>query len=83
MLIRYLLLFLFGFGAGHVQSLVVGTLLMLLGCNAMLSGLLADLISSNRKLLEDVQYRVRKMDYDAKERKTTATQENAQERAAQ
>lgn len=61
--LRYLLIFLFGTGAGHVQSLILAALLMILGGQAFLSGLQADLIASNRKLLEDVQYRVRRMDY--------------------
>lgn len=30
----------------------------------MITGLLADVIASNRKILEDVQYHVRRMDYD-------------------
>ena len=29
-------------------------------------GLKADVIAGNRKLLEDIQYRIRKMDYDKK-----------------
>lgn len=73
--LRFLALFLLGTGAGHVQSLILATLLMLLGCQTFISGLQADLIASNRKLLEDIQYHVRRMDYrddnlpkDAKER---------------
>lgn len=37
---------------------------MLLGFLTYIMGLQADLIASNRKLLEDIQYHVRKLDYD-------------------
>ena len=37
---------------------------MLMGFQTGVIGLLADIIAANRKILEDVQYHVRKMDYD-------------------
>jgi hypothetical protein len=49
-------------------------MLVLVGFQTFMIGLQADLIASNRKLLEDVQYHVRKMDYDGvslKEDETT------------
>ncbi|ADU27911.1 glycosyltransferase family 2 protein [Ethanoligenens harbinense] len=61
---RFLILYLLGTGAGHIQSLILAILLILLGCSSVLSGLQADLIASNRKLLEDVQYRIRRIDYE-------------------
>ena len=36
----------------------------MVGFMTFVIGLLADIISKNRKILEDVQYHVRKMDYD-------------------
>lgn len=68
--IRYLVFFVMGNGGGHIQSLILTSILIFMGFQTILIGLLADLIASNRKLLEDVQYHVRKLDYDgAKERK--------------
>ena len=62
--IRFLVYFFMGAGAGHIQSLILCSTLLLLGFQTIVIGLLADVISANRKLLEDVQYHVRKMDYD-------------------
>ena len=49
-------------GSGHVQSLILAAVLMMLGAQTFFMGLQADLIAANRKLLEDVQYRVRKLE---------------------
>ncbi|MCM1496837.1 MAG: glycosyltransferase family 2 protein [Clostridium sp.] len=62
--IRYLVFFFTGGAAGHVQSLILASTLMMLGCMTGIIGLQADIIAANRKILEDVQYHVRKMDYD-------------------
>lgn len=60
--IRFLILMAMGEGDGHVQSLILTTILVMMGFQTITIGLLGDTISSNRKLLEDVQYRVRKME---------------------
>jgi glycosyltransferase involved in cell wall biosynthesis len=62
---RFSILFFMGFGKGHIQSLILSIALMLLGFEAILNGFQADLTAANRKLLEDIQYRVRKLDYDS------------------
>lgn len=49
-------------GAGHVQSLILGGVLMLMGFMAFLIGLLADLISFNRQLIEMTLERVRRIE---------------------
>jgi glycosyltransferase involved in cell wall biosynthesis len=46
-------------GIGHIQSLILAAVLMIVGMFVALIGLVADLISANRKLLEDLVYRVR------------------------
>jgi glycosyltransferase involved in cell wall biosynthesis len=46
-------------GGRYVQSLIFSAVLMIVGIQVMLIGLLADLISANRKLIEDLLYRVR------------------------
>lgn len=62
--IRFMVYYFMGAGAGHIQSLILCSTLMLLGFMTFIVGLQADLISANRKILEDIQYHVRKMDYD-------------------
>lgn len=66
--IRFLVYFFMGDGSGHVQSLIFASMLMMMGFITYMIGLVSDLISVNRKLLEDIQYHVRKMDYDSKEK---------------
>lgn len=50
--LRFLYYYLNGNGSGHVQSLILASLLLILGALTALCGLLADLTSVNRKLLE-------------------------------
>jgi hypothetical protein len=47
---------------GHVQSAILSVLLLILGFQTLQWGIMADLVASNRKLLEDVLYRVRSME---------------------
>ena len=49
-------------GTGHLQSLILSAVLMIVGFQVILIGLLADVISANRKLLEDLVYRVRSLE---------------------
>jgi glycosyltransferase involved in cell wall biosynthesis len=51
-----------GAPVGHIQSLIFSAVLMILGFQVLLIGLLADVISANRKLLEEVVYRVRSLE---------------------
>ena len=62
--IRYLVLLAQGVQGGHVQSLILSSILILMGFMTIVIGLQADIIASNRKLLEDIQYRIRKMECD-------------------
>lgn len=62
--VRFLIFYFHGMGNGHIQSLILAAVLLLLGFQTIITGLLADIIASNRKILEDVQYHVRRMDYD-------------------
>lgn len=66
--IRFLIYMFVGKGSGHVQSLILSSTLLMLGSMIWIIGLQADIISANRKILEDVQYHVRKMDYDSGEK---------------
>ena len=58
--IRYLVFFLMGQGAGHVQSVILAAIFLIVGVQVGLIGLAADLISFNRKILEEILYRMRK-----------------------
>lgn len=67
--IRYLVFMIIGESGGHIQSLILGSTLIMMGVMVFVMGLLADLMAKNRKILEDIQYHVRKMDYDGVEEK--------------
>ena len=60
--IRYLYYMLIGEGAGHVQSIILAAILMMLGFQTIVIGLISDLIAANRRLSEEIVYRLRKMD---------------------
>lgn len=61
---RYLYFIAVGGAGGHVQSLILACTLILMGFLCFVVGLLADILAANRKLLEDTQYHVRRMEYD-------------------
>ncbi|MDR2137579.1 MAG: glycosyltransferase family 2 protein [Synergistaceae bacterium] len=68
--LRFLvLMFVYGDSTGHVQSLLLAVALILIGVQTMVLGLQADLIAANRKIVEDVQYRVRRLFYDKQDKK--------------
>lgn len=50
-----------GGGTGHIQSLILAAVLMMLGFQTIIVGLQADVIAANRKIMEDIQRRVREM----------------------
>jgi len=60
--IRFLVFYLSGDRIGHVQSLILAAILTIVGFQVILFGLLADIVSRNRKVLEEVVYRVRKIE---------------------
>jgi glycosyltransferase involved in cell wall biosynthesis len=65
--VRFLYYYLFTTPAeaeGKIQSLILSAVLMIVGFQVLLIGLLADVISGTRKLLEDLLYRVRRMELD-------------------
>jgi hypothetical protein len=49
-----------GGGRGHIQSLVLGAVLILIGFQVGVIGLVADLISMNRMLEEEILYKCKK-----------------------
>jgi len=64
--LRFLFYYFTGQGTGHIQSLLLGVLLLLLGFQAGIAGLLADLIRHNRRLIEDQLYRTRMLELSIK-----------------
>ncbi len=57
---RWLWLYFGGTPRAHVPSLVAAAVCLLAGFQLMILGLVADLLSVNRKLLEDIQLRLRR-----------------------
>lgn len=62
LLARFLWFYVTDGGAGHIQSVIIGALLAGAGLLLVVIGLLADLIAVNRQLLEDVEWRIRRME---------------------
>lgn len=69
---RYLTFYFSGSGSGHIQSLILAALIMGLGLTGVVVGLVADLISVNRKLLEKVDWRVRQLEEHFREQRPAA-----------
>ena len=61
---RFLYFYAIGAGAGHVQSLIFSAVLLIVGFQIFLIGLVADLIGFNRKVLEEILYRLRRQELD-------------------
>lgn len=61
--VRFLIYFFIvpGGGNGHIQSLILAAVLMMLGFQTIIVGLQADVIAANRKIMEDIQRRVREL----------------------
>ena len=61
-MVRFLIYYFQGHGSGNLQSLLLGSILIISGFQTLLIGIVADLISFNRKMLEEILYRERKRD---------------------
>jgi hypothetical protein len=64
LLARFGYFYLIGEGSGHIQSLIIATILMVLGFVTILIGLLGDLIAKNRRLSEDIRFRLRRIELE-------------------
>ena len=76
---RFLYFYLIGDGAGHIQSLIFAAVLLLIGFQTMVMGLMADLIGSNRRLIENILYRVRKSEFDTNSKHNTKSEKELSE----
>ena len=56
---RFLYFYFNGAGSGHTQSLILASMMIIIGVQSAIVGLQGDIIAANRKLLEDIQYRVK------------------------
>ena len=65
--VRFVWYFLTGDGHGHIQSLILAAILLLTGVQVSLIAVLSELIAINRKLLEDIQSRVKSADLQNKQ----------------
>ena len=77
--LRFLYYYFTAGGAGHIQSLIISGVLVMLGFILIMIGLVADIISFNRRLIEDTLYRVRKIELDnllERECKNNSIEEN-------
>ena len=62
--IRFLYFLANGTGNGHIQSLILACTLIIIGFLTFMIGLVADVIAANRKILQDVQYHVKRLEYE-------------------
>ena len=62
--IRYIILLCMGSGQGNIQSLILCSMLVLIGVMICVLGLLADVMAANRKILQEIQSKVREIDYE-------------------
>ena len=60
--LRFLYYYLTGNGAGHIQSIILAMILLLISFYLLVFGILADLLAVNRRLLEDMQFRIKKIE---------------------
>lgn len=66
-IIRFLFFYFTGSGDGHIQSLVLGGMFLIMGFIAYLIGLVADLISFNRQILEMTLEKIRRMELNQRQ----------------
>jgi glycosyltransferase involved in cell wall biosynthesis len=78
-MLRFLWFALHGDTAGHIQSLVIGGAVLVLGAITFLLGILADLISANRKLAEATLEKLRGIEARLEQRESASPFEAAAE----
>jgi len=61
---RYLFFFFQGQTEGHVQSLILSAIMLIVGFQIIMMGISAELIAVNRQILEDIQVRIKKNEID-------------------
>ena len=64
--VRFLYFYFAMGGVGHVQSLILAAIFLIISFQVVILGLLASLIGANRFFIEDILYRVKKVEYSSK-----------------
>lgn len=59
---RFLYYYILGQGNGHIQSLIFAAVFLLSSVQLVIIAIIGDLLSINRKLLEDIQIRIKKFE---------------------
>ena len=80
-ILRFLWFWSQGTGSGHIQSLVLGGALLILGNLTAMMGLLADLIGTNRKLMEMTLERVRRIETELSQESRQLSEGHARDAA--
>lgn len=62
LLARFLFFYFTSQGDGHIQSLVISSILIITGFQTIIFGVFADLLAINRKLIEDIQIRTKRLE---------------------
>ena len=62
LIIRFLYFYYIGAGNGHIQSLIFASIFLITSVQLSITAIVGDLLSINRKLLEDIQTRVKKIE---------------------
>lgn len=57
--LRFLLYYYIGYGAGHVQSLILSAIMLIIGFQTLLLAVIADLLAINRRILEDLKQQLK------------------------
>ncbi|HZP67277.1 MAG TPA: glycosyltransferase family 2 protein [Rudaea sp.] len=63
--VRFVVFAMLGQGQGHVQSVIFSAMCITLGFLLFMLGFLADLMATNRRLLERIEWRLRNLENDA------------------
>jgi len=59
---RFIYYYQLGQGGGKIQSLILAAILLIIGFQVLIIGVVSDLISANRRLIEDMLLRVKKIE---------------------
>jgi glycosyltransferase involved in cell wall biosynthesis len=60
--VRFTIYYFLDGGAGHIQSLILAAVMLITGFQAILFGIIADLVGSNRRMIEDALLRIRRVE---------------------
>jgi glycosyltransferase involved in cell wall biosynthesis len=61
---RFLYYYIYGNSQGHIQSLILAAVLLIVGFQIFLIGLVSDLIFGNRKILDEILFRQKQFDLE-------------------